>query len=175
MALFDFALVKTTAATVAKNIVDRREKADALRTQLMALHAAPAARSEVNAAIEAWVDNQAKEFGHGFGGTLFEFASSPDLLRIADRHLTSALRLLPEQKSADDTIERRFNRLLCGLFGPQIKQVLTARVNATKLDGPSAADRASEAARLNAQITTLNNEVEQLRREAQEAGLKLPG
>lgn len=179
MALFDFSLVKTTAESVAKGMAERRSKADALRAQLLVLNASPVAKSEVEAAVLAWVDQTADGFGAGGVGAgvqaaLWELARSPDQMRNASRYLSSALRLLPDQRSPEDSLDQRFNRLLCGLFRDQVKASLMTVVDGLDLaNGLTIAGRKAEADRINAEITKLNDEIEQLRTQAQDAGLKL--
>lgn len=167
--------VKQTIADAGAQLQAAREKEANLRGQQAAVSAAAAAKVDVRAAVDTWVDGMAAGFSEQLRSRINKLTSDPRGLRIA-RNVNQRMGLIGEPQSRDESPSHQLDQVLCGLFGQQVKAALAKVLDSVRWDeGLPMADRAGALARLDIEIKAAVAEENELTAAAREAGVPLNG
>lgn len=160
---------------------DLRQRLGALREAITKLQAerarvqhAPAAKEDVFAMLERWIERSADDFVPTLRATLNPFVTSPKMLRDADAD--RLMRLAGAGVAHGQGLDpKHLDGLLCALFGDQLRAALreALTVMAWPANAMSASARASELTRLDRELAQLIDDEAELVRQAQAAGLQL--
>lgn len=180
--LSDLLSVKKTAGDASARLQELRNKGDNVRARIAVVQSAPAAKTDVEAAISSWVDDMSAGFAGSVQSSLRDIIHSPRDVTypkaFGPRFASAVSRSISAGgSSASVHTEQRDDsqlRFLCALFGPQMKTALLNAVAEMSWDeGLPMAERPAELEKLNAQLDRLNAETSELRQAAKEAGLQL--
>lgn len=175
MSVFDFLSVKKTINDAAAQLKVLREKSDGIRAQCAVINAGAAAKSDVRAAVDKWVDDMAAGFTQLLQSRMRGLTQDARSLANA-RFINHVMSLIGEPSSREETPTHQINQVLCGLFGAQVKTALAKVIDSMKwAEGLPLAERPAALARLGSELEQAMAEESELTAAAKEAGVPLAG
>lgn len=179
--MFDFLSIKKTVSDAAGRLKELQTEGNNLRGQLATLDGASVAKSDFVPAINRWVDEMGDGFSQSVRLSLADLVQSPrdvanakSFNNLLSRRMSGVLGSSITERRGDDTDSFVQMRMLCALFGPQIKKVLAKAVDEMSWDeGLPLADRPAARDRISSGLKRINAEVNDLRAAAAEAGVKI--
>lgn len=173
MLMFDFSSLKKSVQSVADQVKQLRKRIEDLKRQREDIETAPAAKSDIKALVEAWVQSKAVQHQKALRAMLDPFVRKPakaDDVGHVNQYMT-LLGAVSGQNQIADT--RSMDAVICGLFGPQILQGLSRSLDA--LDWPNEGlpmvQRRVALEKLDEEIAALTEEEQALTESARLAGV----
>ncbi len=175
--------VKQTRETIIQRLADLAAEQNDIRNRLQEIDGGKVAKSELRAAVNAWVDGQGAAFMASARGGLMRFLDEPaSSLTKAPGFVNHHMAMLFRGVGATDERvggatglpDGSMVAFLCATFRDEVCATLNAAIDAMDYDeGLPATDRPAARAKLSQRLDVLNAEVASLRAKAAEAGLKL--
>lgn len=175
--------VKQTREAIIQRLSELSTEQNDIRSRLQEIDGGKIAKSELRAAVNAWVDRQGAAFVASARGGLMKILDEPaSSLTKAPGFVNHRMAMLFRGVGATDERlggatglpDGSLVAFLCAAFRDDVCATLNAAIDAMDYDeGLPATDRPAARAKLSQRLDALNAEVTSLRAKAAEAGLKL--
>lgn len=172
MGLFDFASIRRSVAGLEQQIRKMQDELELLRRQREAVIYAPASKDDLKTMLSAWVEASGDKHRAALTDALTKFARSPR--NVSPQTLAQIMGIAGASQPLGDVVAPRdVDQALCALFGPLLNRALLDHVDA--MDWPegslTSAQRTADAEKLGARIDKLQQDLNELINEADEAGV----
>lgn len=172
--MFDFLSIKKSVQDLAKQVTELKKKIESLKRDREDVATAPAALVDIKATVSALLDERAASYAKGFRRQMEVFVRKPGRIGEPDALKQQLLMGVPpgaEQIASIFTLEMGLSALLKDV----IHKGLMAQIDAMEWpeQGLPMVERARQLAKMDAEISQLESDLNALNQAARSAGISI--